>query len=120
LVVLLFFLKIAVSHFGLCVFFQGNCWRDEAAIGKRFSDGRQEIGSEPRLDDIAEPARIECGPGEVGVFVDGEEDQARRSVLAPELARRFDTVEPRHADVEHNDIRMESLRLSQEFASIAH
>jgi hypothetical protein len=27
--------------------------------------------------------------GEVGVFVDREEDQARRPVRAPELARRF-------------------------------
>ena len=41
-------------------------------------EGAQEVGSEPRLNDIAEPARIECGPGEVGVFVDCEEDQARR------------------------------------------
>ena len=37
-----------------------------------------QVGSEPRLNDIAEPARIECGPGEVGVFVVCEEDQARR------------------------------------------
>src|SRR5271157_4850341 len=94
--------------------------RDEAAIGERCPDGRQEVGSEPRLNDIAEPARIECGLGEVGVFVDREEDQARRLVRAPELARRFDAVEPRHGDVEHDDIRMESLRLSKEFASIAH
>src|SRR5208282_2225170 len=74
------FLKVTVSHFGLCVFFQGNCWRDEAVIGERCPDGRQQVGSEPRLNDIAEPARIECGPGEVGVFVDREEDQARRLV----------------------------------------
>ena len=49
-------------------------------------EGAQEVGSEPRLNDIAEPARIECGPGEVGVFVDREEDQAGRSVRAPEFA----------------------------------
>jgi hypothetical protein len=57
------FLKVTVSHFGLCVFFQGNYLRDEAAIGERCADGRQEVGSEPRLNDIAVPARIECGPG---------------------------------------------------------
>src|SRR5271165_5711290 len=114
------FLKVTVSYFGLCVFFQGNCWRDEAAIGERCPDGRQEVGSEPRLNDIAEPARIEYGSGEVGVFVDREEDQARRPVQAPQLARRFDAVEPRHGDVEHDDVRMEPLRLSQECASIAH
>jgi len=58
-------------------------------MGERCPDGRQEVGSEPRLNDIAEPARIECGPGEVDVFVDREEDQARRPVRAPALARRF-------------------------------
>jgi hypothetical protein len=52
--------------------------------------------------------------------VDGEEDQARRQARAPELARGFDAVEPRHGDVEHDDIRMEPLRLSEECASIAH
>jgi hypothetical protein len=109
-----------VRHFGLCVFFQGNCWRDEAAIGERCPDGRQQVGSEPRLNDIAEPACIECGPGEVGVLVDGEEDQTRRPVQAPELTRSFDAVEPRHGDVEHDQIRMEPLRLSEECASIAH
>ena len=92
--------------------------RDEAAIGERCPDGRQEVRSEPRLNDIAEPARIECGSGEVGVFVDREEDQAHRPRRAPELARRFDAVEPRHGDVEHDDIRMELLRLSEEFAPI--
>jgi len=94
--------------------------RDEAAIGQRCPNGRQEIRSEPRLDDIAQAARIECCPGEVGVFMDCEEDQAHRPVRAPELARRFDAVEPRHGDVEHDDIRMESLRFSEEFVSIAH
>src|SRR5271165_875412 len=94
--------------------------RDEAAIGERCPDGRQKIGSEPRLNDIAEPACIECGLGEVGVFVDREKDQARGPVRAPELARRFDAVEPRHGDIEHDDIRMKPLRLSEEFASIAH
>jgi hypothetical protein len=120
-----------VSLFSACwfIFGIGRSWsrfieaqrgRDEAAIGKRCPDGRQKVGSEPRLNDIAEPARIECGLGEVGVFVDREEDQARRPVQAPESARRFDAVEPRHGDVEHDDIRMESLRLKQEFASVAH
>src|SRR5271157_4777758 len=104
------FLKVTVSHFGLCVFSQGNSWRDEAAIGERCPDGRQEVGSESRLNDIAEPTRIECGSGEVGVFVDREEDQARRPVRAPQLTRRFDAVEPR--DVEHDNIRMEPLRFS--------
>ena len=52
--------------------------------------------------------------------MDREEDEAGRPLRAPELARRFDTVEPRHGDVEHDDIRMEPLRLSKEFASIAH
>ena len=112
--------KVTVSHFGLCVFFQGNCWRDEAAIGERRPDSGQEVGSEPRLNDITEPARIECGPGKVGVFVDREEDQARRPVRAMKLARRLDAVEPWHGDVQDDDIRMEPLRLSEQFASIAH
>jgi hypothetical protein len=30
--------------------------RDEAAVGERCPDGRQEVGSEPGLNDIAEPA----------------------------------------------------------------
>ena len=72
------------------------------------------------FNDIAEPARIECGAGVVGVFVDREEDEAGRPLRTLELARRFDAVEPRHGDVEHDDIRMEPLRLSKEFASVAH
>lgn len=94
--------------------------RDEAAIRKRCPDGRQEVGSEPSLNDIAESARIEGGAGVVGVFMDCDEDNAGGPLRAPELARRFDTVEPRHGDVEHDDIRMKPLRLSKEFASIAH
>ena len=39
---------------------------------------------------------------------------------ASELARRFDAVEPRHGNVENDDIREEALRLSEELASIAH
>ena len=45
--------------------------------------------------------------------------EAGRPLRAPELARRFDAVEPRHGDVEHDDIRMEPFRLSEEFVSIA-
>jgi hypothetical protein len=113
------FLKVTVSHFGLCVFFQGNCWRDETAIGECCPDGRQEVRSEPRLNNITEPARIQCGLGEVGVFVDREKDEAGTPVRAAKLARRFDAVEPGHGDVEHDDIRMEPLRFSKKFASIA-
>ena len=51
-------------------------------------EGVQEVGSEPRLNDIAEPARIECGPGEVGVFVDCEEDQAQAATSACSLIGR--------------------------------
>src|SRR5271165_163469 len=101
-------------------FIKAHGGRDEAAIRERCPDGRQEVGSEPRLNDKAKPARIECGLSEVGVFVDREEDQACRPLRAPELARRFDAVEPRHCDVEHDDIRTEPLRLSEECASIAH
>ena len=50
---------------------------DEGAIGERCPDGRQEVGSEPRLDDIAEPAHL---LGEVGVVVDSEEDETGRLV----------------------------------------
>ena len=89
-------------------------------IRERCPDGGQEVRSEARLDDIAEPARIECGAGVVGVFVDREEDDAGRPLRASKLARRFDAVEPRHGDVEHDDIRMEPLRLGEELASIAH
>ena len=45
--------------------------------------------------------------------------EAGRPLRAPEFARRFDAVESRHCDVEHNDIGMEPLRLSEEFSSIA-
>ena len=60
-------------------FIEAHGGRDEAAIGERRPDGRQEIGSEPRLDDIAEPTRVERGPGVVGIFVDREKDEAGRS-----------------------------------------
>ena len=40
-------------------------------------------------------------------------------VQAPQLTRRFDAVEARHGDVEHDDIRMEPLRFNEEFLSIA-
>jgi hypothetical protein len=36
----------------------------------------QEVGSKPRLDDKAEPARVECSTGVVRIFVDCEEDEA--------------------------------------------
>ena len=49
--------------------------------------------------------------------MDREEDKAGRPVRALELARRFDAVKPLHGDVEHNDIRMEPLRLGEELAS---
>jgi hypothetical protein len=42
--------------------------QDEEAIGERRPDGRQEIGSEPRLDDMAEPARVERGSGVVDIL----------------------------------------------------
>ena len=86
---------------------------DEGLIRKRCPDGREKVGSEPRLNDIAEPARIECGAGVVGVFVGRKEDGAGRPLRAPELARRFDAVEPRHGDIEHDDIEMEPLRLGE-------
>jgi hypothetical protein len=47
-------------------------------LGKRRPDGRQELGREPRLEDIAEPARVKCGPGEVGIFADLRETHERR------------------------------------------
>ena len=100
-------------------FIEAHGGRDEEAIGKRRPCGGEAIGSEPRLNNVAEPARIKCGPGVVGVFVDREKDETSRPLRAPQLARRFDDVEPRHGDVEYDDIRMEALRLSEEFASIA-
>ena len=41
------------------------------------------------------------------------------SAVWAKSARRFDAVEPRHGDVEHDDMRMEPLRFSKKFASIA-
>ena len=74
----------------------------------------EEIRGEPRLrSNVAEPARIECCAGVVGVFVDREKDETGRPRRAPELARRFDAVEPRHGDVEHDDVSIEPLRLSE-------
>ena len=89
-------------------------------IRKRCPYGGEEIRGEPRINNVAEPARIECGPGEVGVFVNGEKDETGRLVRAPELACRFNAVEPRHGNVEHDDIRMKPLRLGEELAPIAH
>ena len=77
--------------------------------------GRRSEG-EARLDDIAAPS---AARGVVGIFVDREKDEAGRSPRAPELACRFDAVQPRHGNVEHDDIRMEPLRLREEFGSIA-
>jgi hypothetical protein len=36
------------------------------------------------------------------------------------LARRFDAVEPRHGNVEDNNVRVEPLRLGEELVSITH
>jgi hypothetical protein len=89
-------------------------------IRKRCPYSGKEIRGEPRLNNVAEPARIECGPGVVGVFVDREKDEPSRLVRAPELTRRFNAVEPRHRNVEHDDVRAEPLRLSEELVSITH
>ena len=89
-------------------------------IRKRCPCGREKVRSEPRLNNIAEPARIECGPGVVGVFVDGEKDEAGRPLRTLELARRLAAVEPRHGDIKDDDIRTKPLRLGEELASIAH
>jgi hypothetical protein len=52
------FLTDTVRQFGLCVFFQGNCWRDEAAIGL---DGKRQVRSKQRTAlqnvKIARPVR---------------------------------------------------------------
>jgi hypothetical protein len=82
-VLLLLYLGIGRSQ---CLFIEAHDGRDEAAIGERCPDGRQEVGSEQRLNDIAEPARIECCLGEVGVFVDCEDRPEvfwRRSASRP-------------------------------------
>ena len=72
-----------------------------------------------RICNIAEPARIECGAGAVAVFMDREEGGRQAPLRALELARRCDAVKSRHGNVEHDDIRMKPVRLSQELASIA-
>ena len=52
--------------------------------------------------------------------IGGKSDEAGRRLRASELARRLYSVELRHGNVEHDDIRLEPLRLSEEFVSIAH
>jgi hypothetical protein len=52
--------------------------------------------------------------------VNGKENQARRVARIPQSARRFNAVEFRHGDVEHDDIRIEPLCLSEECESIGH
>jgi hypothetical protein len=92
--------------------------RDEGAIGEGCPDGRQEIGGEAGFYDIAKPACVLCGPGVVGVLVDCEEDKAGSRVRVPKSPRRFNAVKPRHGDVKHYDIGIESLRLSEQLVSI--
>ena len=89
-------------------------------IRKRRLDRREEIRSEARLHDIAESARIERGTRVVRVFMDRQEDQAGRLIEVEQLARRFDAVQPRHGDVENDDIWTKPLRLDEELTSIAH
>ena len=100
-------------------FFEAHGGRDKGLIRKRCPYGGEEIRGEPRLNNVARPAGIECCPGVVGVFVDREKDEADRPLRAHELTRRFDAVEPRHGDVEDDDIGMEPLYLGEELASIA-
>ncbi len=114
------FLKATRNHFDSCVSFQGNDRGDEAATDERCPDGRQEVGSEPSLNDIAEPTGIQCSAGKVGVFLHCEEDQARSLMRAAQLARRFDAVQSWHRDIEYDDIRMEPVGLCEECSSIAH
>ena len=89
-------------------------------IGRGCLAGTPTVGSCPRLNDMAAPARAGTRPGVIGVLVNREEDKADRPLRTPELARRFDAVKPRHGDVEHHGIRMGPLSLSKEFASIVH
>ena len=70
-------------------FIEAHGGRDKAAIGERCPDGRQEVGSEPRLNDIAEPARIECGLGVVCVFVDREEDEHGQAAASAGIGARL-------------------------------
>ena len=53
-------------------------------------------------------------------IVGGEFAVNARLPSETELARRFDAVETRHGDVEHDDVRVETLRLGEELASVAH
>ena len=48
-----------------------------------------------------------------------EEYKPSRLLRATQPACRFDAIEARHGDVEHDDIGMEPFRLSKEFVSIA-
>jgi hypothetical protein len=52
--------------------------------------------------------------------VDRQENETGRLVRAPKLSRGFNAVEPRHCNVEDNNVRVEPRRLSEEFASITH
>jgi hypothetical protein len=91
-----------MPYFDLRIFPQGNCWRDEAAVGQRCADGRHKVGSEPSLNHIAQPARIECSPGELAPFVNGKEDQAGRVARTSQSVRGFDAIETWHGDGQHD------------------
>ena len=94
--------------------------RGKAAIRERGTDGSEEVRGEPGLDDIAECARGQGGSCEIGVVMHGEKNKLCPRVRAAERSRGFEAIEVRHADVEHDDIRIELRRRGAERDSVGH
>jgi hypothetical protein len=57
---------------------QGDAGRNEAAAGQRLSDGEEQVGHEPGLDDIAQGSGRERGTDKIWVGMHGQKDDSGR------------------------------------------
>src|SRR5215472_4374195 len=98
---------------------QGDGGGHEKATGQRLPHGREKIGREPGLEDIAQGPGGEGGADIVRVRVHGQKDDPGQGTRSPQLLGRLDTVQHGHRDVEHHDVRLEPGRLVQKRLPIA-
>ncbi len=69
-----------------------------------FLDGGQEVGSDARLDHIAQRPGLQRLPGEVRIVVHREEDDARLDPGLLQAMDRFDPVHHRHGNIEYQNV----------------
>ena len=72
--------------------------------------GRNEIGGQPRLDDIASTARLHSRPHIIGIVMHREKHQLRTATSLPEAVRGLDAVQTWHGDVEDHHVRIQPRR----------